>query len=193
MAVDRSIDRSLLHFPEEVKRRFTFLAASGFRDVHAEPTLVRYESQPMIINVFHGRRSYEIGLEIESREVPAESHTMSEILRLVDAERADNYRNFAAHTVEGVAQGVQQLAVLFQKCIEAGIFNDEHFFPRLKVQRSTLTNDYWFKMNFKQAHYEAESAWSKKDFGKVVQILSPLQEHLNPSDLKKLDYAKNHL
>jgi hypothetical protein len=193
MSVDRVIDRSFLRFPEEVKERFAFLKALGFCDVLVEVSLVRYEAPTMGINVFHGRRSYEIGLEIESMQVPIESYSISEILRLVDIKGAENYRNFMAHTVEGVAEGVHRLAILLRECIDAGIFSDKQFFPRLKLQQDTLTKDYWFKMEFKQARHESESAWAKKDFGKVVQILSPLQEHLNPSDLKKLEYAKKHL
>lgn len=88
MATDRIIDRSLLHFPEEVKHRFAYLEGLGFRDVRTEPTFVRYESPATAINIYQGRQSYEIGLEIESSQAPTESYSFSEVLRLLDAERA---------------------------------------------------------------------------------------------------------
>lgn len=71
MDVDRVIDTSLLHFPEEVKSRFAFLERLGFRRVRPKATLVRYESLVMGINVYHGGRSYEIGIEIEPVQGPA--------------------------------------------------------------------------------------------------------------------------
>lgn len=186
-------DRSLLHFDEEVKKHFAFLEGLGFRCVGSDVTLVRYESPAMTINVYQGRHSYEFGLEIEAVKVPKESYSLSEILRLVDAERADNYRSFAGHTVESVAEGVRQLAGFFHECIDAGILSDKQLFSRLKQQRGDWARKYEIEVKLKQAHSGVKSAWIKKDFTKVVDILSPLQEHLNPSDLKKLDYAKKHL
>jgi hypothetical protein len=192
MAQDRVIDRSPLHFPEEVQRHFSFLQALGFRCVHSDATFVRYKSPEIAVNVYHGRRSYEIGLEIESAQVPGESYSIFEILQLVDGKRAKGYRNYATHTVEGVAEGTHRLAVLFRECIDRGILNDKQLFSQLKLQRRDLTNNYWFEMELKQAREKSESAWARKDFEKVVQILSPLQEHLNPFDIKKLEYAKKH-
>src|SRR5260221_318053 len=108
-SVNHVTDRSLLRFPEEVKRQFAFLEALGFRCVRAEPTLVRYESPAIGINIHQGRKSYEIGLEIEPMQMPTKSYPFSAILRLVDAKRGESYRNYAAHTVEGVAAGWRQL------------------------------------------------------------------------------------
>lgn len=193
MAIDRVIDRSVLHFPEEVRARFAYLEALGFACAHSEATLVRYESPVIGINIYQGRQSYEIGLEIESLQVPKGSYSFSEILRLVDAKRAENYRNFASHTVEGVAEGVQQLAALFHECIDAGILNEQQLFPRLKLQRGEWSKNYALEIELRQARSNSEDAWTKKDFQKVVQILSPLREHLHPAELKKLEYAKKHL
>ena len=69
MATERVTDRSLLRFAEEVKDRFSFLGALCFYCVRAEATFVRFESPRVSINVFHGRHSFEIDLEIE----PAQS------------------------------------------------------------------------------------------------------------------------
>ena len=192
MAMDPVIDRSFLHFPEETRRRFAFLEALGFRCLRSEATLVRYESTAMAICIYQGRQSYEVGLEIQSAEAPTQSYSFSEILRLVDPKRADGYRNFAARTAEGVAKGVLRLAGLLHECLDAGILSDERLFSRLKLQRIDMSRNYALEVKLKGAQNELKSAWAKKDFSKVIQILSPLQEHLNPSDLKKLEYAKKH-
>lgn len=191
-SVNHVTDRSLLRFPEEVKRQFAFLEALGFRCVRAEPTLVRYESPAIGINIHQGRKSYEIGLEIEPMQMPTESYPFSAILRLVDAKRGESYRNYAAQTVEGVAEGVRQLAGLLHECTDAGILKDQQLFPRLKLQRGEWSRNYALEVELRQARNKLESAWAKKDFQKVVQILSPLEEHLHPAELKKLEYAKKH-
>ena len=133
MATERVTDRSVLRFAEEVKDRFSFLETLGFRHVRSEPTFVRFESPRASVNVYHGRRSFEIRLEIESASSPTDAYSFSEILRLVDREQGEQYRNYATHTAQGVAEGVGKLAELFQRCIAAGILNDKQLFARLKV------------------------------------------------------------
>ena len=189
MAENQTTNRALLRFADEVKKHFAFLETFGFRCARSEATLVRFESPKLAISVFHGRKSYEISLEIESAQ-GSETYSFSEILRLVHDDRAEQYRDYATHIVEGVAEGVRQLAELFRKCVDAGIFNDSELFSRLKLQREDSARNYALETQLEQARKKSESAWAEKDFEKVVQALAPLQEHLNPSDLKKLEYAR---
>jgi hypothetical protein len=191
MAENHVTDRALLHFADEVKARFGFLETFGFRCARSEATLVRFESPKLAVSIFHGRQSYEISLEIENAQ-GSETHSFSEILRFVHNERAEQYRDYATHTVEGVAEGVRQLAELFQKCVNAGILGDSELFSRLKLQREEWARNYALETQLEQVRKKSESAWAEKNFEKVVQVLAPLQEHLNPSDLKKLEYAKKH-
>lgn len=188
-----TIDRSALRFPEEVKSRFLFLESRDFALVRSEATIVRYESPLFGINIFFGRRSYEIGLEIASVLRPNEAYSISELLQLFDPSKGASYRNYATHSKEGVAEGVHQLADRLRQCIAAGMFDDKELFSRLQSQRSYLKRKYWLERDLEQARIDSESAWVKKDYEKVVEILSSLQEHLTPSELKKLEYARKHL
>jgi hypothetical protein len=192
MTIKRVTDRSLLRFAEEVKDRFSFLGTLGFRRVRSEPTLVRFESSKMSINVYHGRRSFEIDLEIEPAHSPADAYSFAAILRLIDRQQLGHTRSYATHTAQGVAEGVRELAELFQQCIATGILNDSELFSRLKTQSAEWARDYAFETQLEQALKKFESAWATKDFGKVVQILAPFQEHLSQLNLKKLEYARKH-
>jgi hypothetical protein len=107
MAHEHFIDRALLHFADEVKH-LVFLEAMDFHCVEAGPTFVRYESPTMSINVYHGRHSYEIDLELESVGVQTESYSFSAIVRLLDPKRGESYRKPASHTAEGVASAVRR-------------------------------------------------------------------------------------
>jgi len=191
MAFKNITDRSLLRFADEVKLRFVFLETLGFRCVRSEAILVRFEASNIAISVYHDQQSYEISLAIEDVR-GSDSYSFSEILRLVNSEGVEQYRDYATHTVEGVAEGVRRLAELFQKCVDAGILKDSNLFSRLKLQRSEWAKNYALQTQLEQAHKKSESAWAEKDFDRIVQTLAPLQEHLNPSDLKKLEYAKKH-
>jgi hypothetical protein len=185
------IDRGLLRFADEVKIQFAFLESLGFRCVRSEITLVRFESLDIAICVYHEKLSYEIGSTIESL-VGTDTYSFSEILRLVHSERAEKYRDYATHTVEGVAKGVSELAELFQRYVDTRILNDTKFFPDLKQQRDEWARSYAVETQLVQARKKSDISWKEGDFGKVVQILIPLREHLNPSDSKKLEYALKH-
>ena len=191
MASEYIADRSLLRFADEVKTRFAFLETLGFRCVRSEATLVRFKSSKLTISVYHEKLSYEISSAIESAQ-GSDAYSFSEVLCLVNGERIEQYRDYATHTVEGVAEGVRQLVELFRKCLDVGILNDNEFFPSLKLQREKWARKYALETQLEQARKKSESAWADKDFEKVVQVLAPFHDHLNPSDLKKLEYAKKH-
>ena len=61
---DVGAEREGLGFADAVRRHFGFLASRGYRPVLVLSTLVRYERPPLFVNVFHGRVSYELGLEV---------------------------------------------------------------------------------------------------------------------------------
>lgn len=160
---DPVIDRSFLRFAEEVRNRFAFLEEQSFCCVQSCDTYVRFESSRFAIDIYHGRLSYEIGLEIESLPEP-ESYSLYAILRLVDREHAERYRSFATHSVEGVSIGVCQLAEIFKKCLASGIFDDSQLFSKLKLQCEKLKHDYALDIQLQQSRSKAENAWHRKDY-----------------------------
>jgi hypothetical protein len=192
MSIENINNRAFLHFSDEVKLHFAFLKVLGFTCVHFDETYVRFESQNLAINICHGRQSYEISLEVESL-ITSERYSYEAILRLIDRDQAKQYRNYATHTVEGVAEGISQLSYLFRKCINTGILNDITLFSHLKTQRSELAKSYAREIQLEHAYKKSEAAWAEKDFKSVVQALVPLKENLNLTDVKKLEYAKNQI
>lgn len=192
MATNPISPKSLLRFAEEVKARFAFIENLGFRCTRSEASLVRYESSKLVISVYHEKLSYEISSALESVR-GSDAYSFSEILSLVNGGRMEQYRDYATHNVEGVAEGVRQLAVLFRKCVDAGMFDDSELFFRLKRQRTEWARNYALETQLEQARKKAESAWAERNFLNVIEILVPFQEHLNPSDLKRLEYAKKRI
>ena len=62
--VAMSTDCTSLRFAETVEENFSFLQGHGFKRVQSEPAFVRFESSCIHLNVYHGRQSFEVGLEI---------------------------------------------------------------------------------------------------------------------------------
>ena len=185
-----TIDRQSLHFAETVERKFTFLAAHGFKRVQNEPTFVRFESRCLYVNVYHGRQSYEMELEIGPCGTSNASYSMSDLIRLLEPRKADEYRRYAAHIAKDVAKGVQRLASLFRRYVDAGVFDDGKIFERLQKSRNAAVHDYWKEMKLTQVRQQLDAAWQAKNYTKIIELLEPLRSDLSPTELRKLNYAK---
>jgi hypothetical protein len=189
-------ERQSLRLAETVEENFSFLAAHGLKRVQSGPTFVRFESRRAYVNVYHGRRSFELGLEvgpIEAKGVEEAPFSMSEIVRLLEPEKADGHRNFATHTADGVHEGVRRLASLFRGYVEAGLLSDPGLFGRLERQRAAWSQSFARNVNLTQARRKLDAAWHARDYAKVVEPLEPLRADLTPSELKKLALAKKRL
>lgn len=188
-----TIDRRSLHFAEAVKAKFGFLTANGFKRVKSEPTFVRFESGGIYVNVYHGRMSFELGLEIGQMEsLDEEPYSMSEIIRFTEPDKSDRYRDYATRDVSGVEEGVQRLAALFRRYVDAGLFDDGQLFTRLRKQREIYIGKFALEVNLTQARRKLDSAWQAKDYAKVVELLNPWRDALTPTELHKLEYAAKH-
>ena len=85
---DRDSRRIQLGFTSEVLSMFHFLIQDyGFKCVETDVTFVRYESESIFVNIYHGRRSYELGVEIGKLEkdefIPESRYTIGEIMDFV--------------------------------------------------------------------------------------------------------------
>jgi hypothetical protein len=183
-------------FTEEVTIQFSFLVTKGFRIVKHDKTLVRFESGQIFVNVYHGRKSYELGLEIGrhgDKAYQEECFSMSEILRVTEPDMAKAYRNYAAKDDARIKQGVRELALLLSRLVDAGLLDDRQLFTRLEKQRTDWKKGFAKKVQMAQMTPTLDLAWRAKDFDSVVRLLEPVQDELNSTQLMKLEYAKKQI
>jgi hypothetical protein len=191
-----TIDRCTLKFSEAVKENFGFLEDHGLNLVRCTATFVHYESSRIYVNVYHGRKSFEIGIEIgEIRtKIPEESSfSISEIIRLLERGKIDQYRNFAARSAASVMKGVQQLAELFCSYVEMGLLEQVGLFVRLRKQRERWSQSFARSVDLTHAREKLASAWRVKDYAGIVGLLRPLRDTLSPSEQKKLEFAETQI
>ena len=67
---DPGKNRWQLGFKDAVLLSFGFLRTYGLKPVEEDVTLVRYESDAVFVNVYYGRGSFEIGVEIGRLDRP---------------------------------------------------------------------------------------------------------------------------
>lgn len=189
-------DRRMLRFPDAVLVHFAFLTNDGFRPVLCEPTLARFESKRQIVTVYHGRQSYEVGLEIgpsATARVNKTPYSMSEIIRLVEPDKAEEYRNYVAQDAEGVEEGVRRLASLLRRYAAAGLFDDPDLFVRLERQRSAWKLNLARDLNLTQLRQKLDAAWRSRDYARVIDLLEPMRSELTSTELKKLEFATQEM
>ena len=196
--------RSRLGFADAVKESFVFLVSGfGFRLVEAQPTFVRYESERAFVNVFHGRGSYELGVEI-GHWIVIDDDRVEERFPLGDVIALDHdlatvgYRSFATTEKEPLARLVAQLAGWTQRFAPRALEGDATTFDRLRVEnarQSQAMQEGWRATRLRSA---ADEAWHRKDWGRVVdaygEMVSELRTvDLKPSELRRLRYAQEQL
>jgi hypothetical protein len=192
-----SVDRSYLCFAEAVHKYFdSLLKDHSFQRVSFDQTFVRYESDEIFINVYHGRSSYEIAMEMGRLNHPDEhetSYTIGSFMRLIDPKQAENYRSFAATNPNSVEKGVSQLSELFKKYALSPLLSDKAIFTKLRKQREVLKDAFVRKVLVSQVRPEATEAFQRKDYQEAARLYESIKEDLTPTEVKKLQYAKKHM
>lgn len=188
-------DRAALAFPEVVCSEFDFLIKNRFRCVRIEPTFVRYESDKIFINVYHGRTSYELGLEVGPLMTAVEpdlGYSFSALLSLAAPPEAATYRNFIAKTPTALKTGVLLLREKFQACGWEILRADPDIFVKLKAQRAQSSEAFAMEVRARQVRPKAEAAFRRKNYEEALRLYDSIRSNLSAVELKKLEYARKH-
>ena len=187
-------DRWNLAFKEAVKTNFVFLRSIGFQQVSEDVTLVRYESKVAFVSVYHGRGSYEIGVEI-GRLDRSEKYGLDYIVSWAGkgvwaAEGFGRSTMFQASTREGVESIVSKVARLVEKYGQMFLAGDAVFYDELQKSNERASIRSQRDQILGLIRKEAEAAWLTKDYVRVVELFQPVRDELTEIDLKKLEYAE---
>ena len=193
-----TFDRDQLGFVSEVVSAFKFLLTDyGFSCVKVEPTFVRYESTSIFVNIYHGRRSSELGVEIgKLGNIPGLKenwYTLGEVMDLMGVREKLGFTFFQASTRERVQILVPKLAEYVRKYAGSMFEGNLQIFERLRDLRHKKSEEYMKEIFLSQIREEAERAWHKKDYAKLVELYDSMKDDLTFLEVKKLEYAQKRL
>ena len=196
-------ERWSLGFVSAVRSSFDFLEDLGFAVVVEESTFVRFESGAVFVNVFHGRGSYELGVEIGHRvelggETVDEKFSLGDVVALSAPLGEVGFQSFATTKAEELPAFIDRLADWTSRYGGAALRDETGIFVRLRsegVKRSDAMQDEWAAGRLRTA---ADAAWSERDYARVVgaysEMISELRSiELRPSELRRLRFAEAHL
>lgn len=196
LQVNPGSERDKLEFAGSVLANFQFLADMGFRPVQEEITLIRYESSAVFINVFHGRASFELGIEIGILCEPTEHVTLYDILLWADALKAEGFGQhvmFQVSSREGVQQFVPKLASLVRRYGEPFLRGDSTAYTEVLEARSRAARDFEQQVQLDDLRRRVEIAWTSNDFAGVVDLYGSIGTDMTSVEAKKLAYAEKKL
>lgn len=183
-------------FQEIAREAFKFLESEySFECVESGSWHVRYESDTVFVSIhFEGMRSYELGCSIGrlddmngSRKVPFD---VGEIFRCEIGSGEVPQSGFQVTSNDALKRASVSLAESLWRYGGKFLKGDNEAFRKVSGLRNRECNDYEIKNRIRYARDATNEAWRSGNYYKVVELLSPIQEWLEPSEVKKLEYAR---
>lgn len=182
------------NFEELVEVHFqSMMTERGFRAVSMERTLVRYESDRVYLNVYHGRRSYELAIEVDlldSARNMEPGFSLGELMDLYAPDEDKDFRYFVARTPHGLEKGIRQLAERVERYANPVLTGDSVIFTRLHEQRERWKRDFAEDVRATQVRPKAEAAFRQKDYGEAARLYESIRGILTRAERKKLVFAQ---
>jgi hypothetical protein len=189
-------EREKLGFRSEVFKQFKFLVSEyGFHCVEEKSTYLRFESSNVFVNIYHGRSSYEIGLELGLLPFSGEKErkvTMGELEEFV-GNSEETLSVCQANTQEVVEKCVSKLASFLKQHGKEILRGDCSTFHKLFKIQQLQSDKYLETIKLNRIRTKANDAWQSKDYTEVVKLFEPVKDSLTPSEIKKLNYCKNKI
>lgn len=184
-------ERLWLQFPQKVKQYFLFLEQRyNFRCIQEEITFVRYKRSDIHIDVYHGRGSFEAGVEFGQISA-GESYSLEMLVTLLDEGVAKDFWPRFSRTPEKLDQTLQNAAhglLKYGISILEGNYND--IFDKLDELGEKRITEFNLKSNINHYRPRGYEAFKAGDYAKAVEFYSQIEEALTPVEKKKLELAK---
>lgn len=159
-------------------------------------TLVRYQSPEVFVNVYHGRASFELGVEIGRLKQPTEKLTVYDIVAWAGAEKAEGFGQhvtFQVSSPKSVREFVPKLAALVKKYAAPLLRGDVAAYDSAFEIQSERARDYEKDVNLKSVRSKVAGAWQAKDYAQVIELFDPVRKYLTDVEAKKLAYAEQQV
>jgi hypothetical protein len=194
---DPGKDRGQLGFKDAVLSSFGFLHTYELNPVEEEVTFIRYESAVVFVNVYHGRGSFEIAVEI-GRLDRTERYGLDYIVSWAGkqawgSEGFGRGTMFQVSTRNGVRNIVPKVAELVKKYGDPFLSGQPAFYDELQKANERASVAYEQEQMLNRIRAEADAAWKARDFARVAELLQPVRACLTEVASKRLAYAEKHV
>lgn len=181
-------DRYQFHLAASVHGAFCFLEALGFSEVEALPTLVRYRNNGLEVDIYHGRRSYEVGAGITGHGV---RYSISEIVVANDPIATHPHHPRVARTPDSIGPALEELCALMKLHGAKALSDDPSFFSMLQRHRDQWAKNLELDVLARQLRPKAEEAFRLGQYAAAANLYGRIRTRLTPAEAKKLAIAES--
>jgi hypothetical protein len=175
-------------FVDLVLDAFAFLLRLGFVVARRESTLVRFEGGKVFINVYHGRSSFQVGLELgllPSGEIYS-LHELLTALAPTDIERA----RYQTTDPVVLARCLASIAETIARNCGVLLAGDRDAFEKLRSAVSPLRQAATLQAEFGAIIDRADRAWDSKDFSEAAANYEKGANALDETRMRRLEYLR---
>lgn len=194
--------RAQLGFASVVPEEFSFLLELGFRLVELSDTLARYETERRRVRVFHGRGSYELGVEVGRLiEIDGVSREQAFPLRAVVALWSDpadvGFGGTSATSAAAVRRFLGRLAGWTRQFALPLLVDGDDLFDQLSAGNAARADAQRDELRASRLRSRADEAWRRRDLHAVLLAYTEIERELTTVSLRaseraRLDYARKH-
>jgi len=184
---DHRAGRERLGFDLRVCQELAFLIEEwGFRLVTQTTTFVRFESRRLFIQVFHGRISYEVGVEFGWTDRPDDPFPLA----LATSRDDERFLQTSARTPDRVAAAVRTAADLVREFVHPDVLGTREGREAVAARSAEARRQLALRSVAYKARPKALSAFRSRDWETVVREFSKMEPLLSNSERKKLELAR---
>lgn len=193
--------RNGLGFLDAARGHFGFLIDLGFTEKQADPTYLRFVKGDRFVEVFHGRASFELGVEF-GRRVRVDDDDLEQKFHIADVAPVlapeIRYTARTAMTKDQVDRFVEELAATTRPLAERIERDGREAFELTSQAVSVQSEKYLDGLRAGRLRNRADEAWRRKDFAVVVSAYAEIESELESVDLraseaKRLNYARRQI
>jgi len=188
MSIDEmaSSGRGRLGFIELALSAFAFLLRIGFEVVRREPTRLVFESPVVFVNVYHGRSSYQVGLEIGCREA-GDKYSLHELLAAVAPSEVDRARCQTSDP-EVLERCLSTIADIVERTCGSLLSGNADAFEELRAAVAPRRKAITLEAQFGAIVDRADQAWAAKDLGRAEELYQRAEPALDETRRRRLKY-----
>jgi hypothetical protein len=187
---DKTTIRQELNFLEEAKSAFQYLENYGYKISYEDITLLTYEGLLGKIVIFHGRSSYEIGIEIYPPNDKKNVFYLTDIIGIKNDNLARQYYNPTITKKKDMKIFLEKQANILREYGERIFNGDTSIWKELEGYNKKRVDLYWDSIKMSTLREKANIAFKEKNYNAFIKIVEGNEDLLNDLERKKLLFAK---
>lgn len=179
-----------LNFVDAALRAFAFLLRVGFIVARRDDTFLRFERENVYVNVYHGRLSYQVSVEL-GRVRESDVYSLYELLLAVSPADVGQAKLQTTDS-EFLERCLAYIAGIIEHRCSALLAGEAAAFEKLRAVAAPIRKAATLQAEFGATIHRADKAWESKDFSQAAALYEKSEAGLDETRVRRLEYLRKH-